>query len=160
MLRPIESLLLLQLGCMIKCHLSRHPLTPTYRFLSISHCLSLCYSGSEPCCLCYLVLFFSPLCQLSFHFFLPFIFLCVLICLSVSPLLFSARLSLFYSPSLTLPHCPLVSPPNPLFPLVSPLALIANRSAVNVSRYCIFFRPLYLMLIFLFSSVTANGQHG
>lgn len=72
MLRPIESLLLLQLGCMIKCHLSRHPLTPTYRFLSISHCLSLCYSSSEPCCLCYLVLFFSPLCQLSFHFFPPF----------------------------------------------------------------------------------------
>ena len=68
MLRPIESLLLLHLGCMIKCHLSHHPLFPTYHFLSISHFLSLRYSESAPCCLCYLVLFFPSLSMLPTFF--------------------------------------------------------------------------------------------
>lgn len=90
MLRPIEGLLLLQLGYVIKCHLSDHPLSPTYRFLSISHCLFACKPPvSVPCCFCYLVLFLSTF--LSFPS--PFISLCVLVSVSF-PLLFSACLSL------------------------------------------------------------------
>lgn len=117
MLRPIESLLLLQLGCMIKCHLSHHPLSPTCRLLSISHCLSVCYSGSVPCCLCYLVLFITSLstflsffslsfCSVSFPCQLPFALHC------------TAFLNYL---SLILPHSPLVSLAYPLLPLSLPL---------------------------------------
>lgn len=75
MLRPIEGLLLLQLGCMIKCHLSHRPLSPTCCLLSISHCLSVCYSSSVRCCLCYLVLFFfTSLSTFSSFFSLSFRF--------------------------------------------------------------------------------------
>lgn len=111
MLRPIESLLLLQLGCMIKCHLSDHPLSPTYRLLSVSHCVSVCYSGSVPCFPCYLILFST---LVYFHFiFPPFILLCVLYSAVSFPLLFSAWLYDFA----TLSSC-LRSIPSP--PLVSP----------------------------------------
>lgn len=94
MLRPIESLLLLQLDCMIKCHLSDHPHSPTYRLLSISHCLSVCYSDSVPCCLSYLLLFFTSLSTLP-SFFSLFVLPCVLI---------SAFLCTALSKSLLLPH--------------------------------------------------------
>lgn len=68
MLRPIESLLLLQLSFMIKCHVSYHPLSPTYCFsLHISLCLCvllLLFVGS-------VILFsFSPLS--TFSSFPPF----------------------------------------------------------------------------------------
>lgn len=90
MLRPIEGLLLLQLGFMMKCHPSDHPLSPTDRSLSISCCLSVCYSVCVPPCFCCLVLFLSPL-------FPPF-HVCPYCSVSV-PLLVSAWLSLTPSPS-------------------------------------------------------------
>lgn len=118
MRRPIESLLLLQLGCMIKCHLCDHPLSPTYHSLSISHRLSVCYSGSVPCCFCYLLLFFTSLSTFPSCF--PCILPCVLISLSVS-LCFSLHGSLKLSvvDFVTLSPC-LPSIPSP--PLVSPLS--------------------------------------
>lgn len=62
MLRPIESLLLLQPGYMMKCHLSDHPLSPTYRLHSIYLTVSL---GVAPVlCLVapsYLLFFFTSL---------------------------------------------------------------------------------------------------
>lgn len=115
MLRPIQSLLLLQPGCMIKCHLSHRPLAPTCRLLSLSHRLSLCYSGSVCCCLCYLVLFFTSLATSSSFFSFPL--LCVL---SLSNSLTSALHSFFFK-SLSLTQSFLVSLPyisSP--PLVSP----------------------------------------
>lgn len=104
-LRPIESLLLLQLGCMIKCHLSHHPLSPTCCLLSISHCLSLCYSGSVCCCLYYLVLFFTSLSTFSSFFSLS-------LCSVSYPCQIPSALHCtdFYKfMSLTLPHSFLVS---------------------------------------------------
>lgn len=68
MLRPIESLLLLQLGCMIKCHLCRHPHSPTHYpprmppFLSVTVPLSL-----VPFVIAFFF-FLLPPCQLSLHF--------------------------------------------------------------------------------------------
>lgn len=68
MLRPIESLLLLQLGCMIKCHLCRHPHSPTHyppTYLTVSLLLHLwvLFPLLSPS-------FFPllPPCQLSHHF--------------------------------------------------------------------------------------------
>lgn len=81
-LRPMESLLLLQQDCMIKCHHSHHPLAPTYCFLSVSHC----YSSSGPCCLCYLVLSFTSLSIFIFTFAVcPYFSLSLCSFLSLSP---------------------------------------------------------------------------
>lgn len=119
MLRPIESLLLLQLGRMIKYHLSDHPLSPTYRLLSISHCLSLSVLHR----LCALLPLLS--CSL-FHLFVnfpiifshPFVSLCVLLLLCQFPSAFLCT-ALSNLLSLTLPRSPLVSFPHPSPPLVS-----------------------------------------
>lgn len=86
MLRPIEGLLLLQLGSMIKCCLSDHPLSPTQRLLFR---LRACDSVYVAFFFCYLVLFLSTFPS----FFPPLISLCVLISVS-SLLLLSAWFSL------------------------------------------------------------------
>lgn len=86
MLRPIEGLLLLLLGSVIKCRLSDHPLSPTQRLLFR---LCACDSVYVAFFLCYLVLFLSTFPS----FFSPLISLCVLLSVS-SLLLLSAWLSL------------------------------------------------------------------
>lgn len=97
MLRPIEDLLLLQPSFMIKCHLSDHPLSPTYLWLSLSCCLSVCYSVCAPCCFCCLVLFFV----LSFS---PLSSRCVSLLLCQFPLFFSLYLPV--GDFATLSSCP------------------------------------------------------
>lgn len=96
-------------------------LYPPSVFLHISLSVSMCYSSSEPCCLCYLVLF-PPLCQLSLHFSPFHLAVSLFLCQFLSAF---HRMTLSHSLSLTLPLSPLDSP-------CLPLSFILTHNAVNI----------------------------
>lgn len=84
MLRPIESLLLLQLGCMMQCHLSDQPLSLLPTVCSSHLTVSVCVTPALLLLVASLVSFsFSPLCQLSLHIFPFHLVMCPYLCLTL-----------------------------------------------------------------------------